>query len=323
VILVANKCDSAGQSAQAGEFSRLGFGEALCVSATNRVNQTVLMERIAGELEHLPAEQPEKEVRKIALVGKRNAGKSTLINAICGRDRVIVSEIPGTTRDAVDVRFEKDGKVFVAIDTAGVRKKGKMSGDIEFYSYVRATRSITRADVILFLIDATLKVSQIDKKLARFIADEYKPCVIVINKWDLAGDLAGTEDYAEYLSEVLPGLRHVPIAFTTATEGKNVQSVLDLAAELFKQASTRIPTPMLNKAIERLSAEKVGGSRKKGGNPKIYYGTQVAVRPISLLLFVNRPELFDEPFERFAIGRLREWLEIQEVPIRLLLRARR
>ncbi|MCD6393693.1 MAG: ribosome biogenesis GTPase Der [Planctomycetes bacterium] len=323
VILVANKCDSARQSAQAGEFSRLGFGEALCVSATNRVNQTVLMERIVGELEHLPAETPEKEVMKIALVGKRNAGKSTLINAICGQDRVIVSEIPGTTRDAVDVRFEKDGKVFVAIDTAGVRKKGKMSGDIEFYSYVRATRSITRADVILFLIDSTLKVSQIDKKLARFIEDEYKPCIIVINKWDLAKDFADTEDYSDYLGEVLPGLRHVPIAFTTATEGKNVQSVLDLAAELFKQASTRIPTPMLNKAIERLSAERVGGSRKKGGNPRIYYGTQVAVRPISLLLFVNRPELFDEPFERFATGRLREWLDIQEVPIRLLLRARR
>ncbi len=323
VILVANKCDSARQSAQAGEFSRLGFGEALCVSATNRVNQTVLMERIVSELEHLPAETPEKEVMKIALVGKRNSGKSTLINAICGQDRVIVSEIPGTTRDAVDVRFEKDGKVFVAIDTAGVRKKGKMSGDIEFYSYVRATRSITRADVILFLIDATLKVSQIDKKLTRFIEDEYKPCVIVINKWDLAKDFAGTEDYADYLEKVLPGLRHVPIAFTTATESKNVQSVLDLAGELFKQASTRISTPMLNKAIERLSAENVGGSRKKGGNPRIYYGTQVAVRPISLLLFVNRPELFDETFERFATGRLREWLGIQEVPIRLLLRARR
>lgn len=323
VILVANKCDSARQSAQAGEFSRLGYGEALCVSATNRVNQTVLMERIVGELEHLPKETPEKEVMKIALVGRRNSGKSTFVNAICGQDRVIVSEIPGTTRDAVDVRFEKDGKVFVAIDTAGVRKKGKMSSDIEFYSYVRATRSITRADVILFLIDATLTVSQIDKKLTRFIEDEYKPCVIVINKWDLAKDFAGTEDYADYLEKVLPGLRHVPIAFTTATEGKNVQSVLDLAAELFKQASTRIPTPILNKAIERLSAENVGGSRKKGGNPKIYYGTQVAVRPISLLLFVNRPELFDEPFERFAIGRLREWLGIQEVPIRLLLRARR
>ena len=321
VILVANKCDSARQSAQAGEFSRLGFGEALCVSATNRVNQTVLMERIVGELEHLPKETPEKEVMKIALVGRRNSGKSTLINAICGQDRVIVSEIPGTTRDAVDVRFEKDGKVFVAIDTAGVRKKGKMSSDIEFYSYVRATRSITRADVILFLIDATLKVSQVDKKLTRFIEDEYKPCVIVINKWDLAKDFAGTEDYADYLEKVLPGLRHVPIAFTTATEGKNVQSVLDLAAELFKQASTRIPTPMLNKAIERLSADRVGGSRR--GNPRIYYGTQVAVRPISLLLFVNRPELFDEPFERFAISRLREWLGIQEVPIRLLLRARR
>jgi len=323
VILAANKCDSPKQSIHAGEFLRLGFGEALCVSATNRLNLAILMERIVGELDHLPAGRPEKEVMKIALVGKRNAGKSTLINAICGQDRVIVSEIPGTTRDAVDVRFEKDGKVFVAIDTAGLRKKSRISGDIEFYSYVRATRSIARADVILFLIDATLKVSQVDKKLARFIEDEYKPCVIVINKWDLAKDFAGTEDYADYLEKVLPGLRHAPIAFTTATEGKNVQSVLDLAVELFKQASRRISTPVLNRAIERLSAEKVGGSRKKGCNPKIYYGTQVAVRPVSLLLFVNRPELFDEPFERFATGRLREWLDIPEVPIRLLLRARR
>jgi len=321
VLLVANKCDSPRQFGQAGEFARLGFGEPVCVSATQNVNKAVLMERIVTALEHLPAEAPEKEVMKIAVVGKRNAGKSTLINAICGQDRVIVSEIPGTTRDAVDVRFEKDGRVFVAIDTAGVRKKSSLAGDIEFYSYTRAMRSVQRADIVLLLIDSTVKISQVDKKLAHLIAEEYKPCILVVNKWDLAKDVASTDDYAEYLGKVLVGLRHAPIAFTTAKDAKNVQSVLDLAAELFKQASTKISTGRLNKAIKMLSEER-GGSRK-GGQPRIYYGTQVATNPVSLLLFVNRPELFDETYQRYAIGRLREWLGIEEVPIRLLLRERR
>lgn len=322
VILVANKCDSPKQFSGAGEFSRLGFGEALCVSATNYINKAILMEQVLEALSHMPKEEPEKAVMKIALVGKRNVGKSTFVNSICGQDRVIVSEIPGTTRDAVDVRFEKDGQTIVAIDTAGVRKKNKQS-DIEFYGYVRATRSIQRADVVLFLIDATLKISQVDKKLANFIADEFKACIIVINKWDLAKDRADTEDYEDYLDEALPGMKYAPLAFTTASESKNIQSVLDLAMELFKEASTQIPTAKLNKAIEMLAEEKVGGSKKKRGFPKIYYATQVAVRPISLLLFVNRPSLFDDQFQRFAVGRLKEWLDLQEVPIRLLLRARR
>lgn len=322
VILVANKCDSPKQFSGAGEFTRLGFGEALCVSATNFINKAILVEQVVDALDHLPKETPEKEVMKIALVGKRNAGKSTFINSICGEDRVIVSEIPGTTRDAVDVRFEKDGKTIVAIDTAGVRKKGKQN-DIEFYGYVRATRSIQRADVVLFLIDATLKISQVDKKLARFIAEEHKACIIVLNKWDLAKDFAQAEDYEDYLDKALPGMKYAPIAFTTASESKNIQSVLDLASELFKQASTQIPTAKLNKAIEMLAEERVGGSRKKSGFPKIYYGTQVAVRPVTLLLFVNRPSLFDDNFQRFAVGRLKEWLDIEEVPIRLLIRARR
>jgi len=321
VICVANKADSAGFFGDAGEFIRLGFGEAICVSATNNVNKSVLLERIINELAHLPTGPPEKEVMKIAVVGKRNAGKSTFINAIVGQDRVIVSEVPGTTRDAVDVRFEKDGRQFLAIDTAGIRKKGKMSGNIEFYSYTRATRSIKRADVVLFLIDATLKVSQIDKKLGHFVVEQFKPCILVMNKWDLAKDFADADDYTAYLNEALPGLSYAPIAFTTATESKNIQSVLDLAAELFKQATAKIPTPMLNKAIEKITAQKVGGS--KGGIPKIYYATQVATGPVTLLLFVNRPQLFDDNFRRFAVNKLRELLGIEEVPIRLLLRARR
>jgi len=138
-VCVANKADSARYFADAGEFIKLGFGEPICVSATNNLNKAVLVERIVDCLQHLPKESPEKEVMKIAIVGKRNSGKSTFINAIVGEDRVIVSEVPGTTRDAVDVRFEKDGRQFVAIDTAGIRKKSKISGSIEFYSYVRAT----------------------------------------------------------------------------------------------------------------------------------------------------------------------------------------
>ncbi len=150
--------------AAAGEFVRLGFGEFLCVSAQNNVNKAVLLDQLFERLEPLlEAGAPPEPVMKIAIVGKRNAGKSSIVNAMAGSERVIVSEIPGTTRDAVDVRIEKDGKTLVVIDTAGVRKKGKMANDIEFYSSVRATRSIKRADVVWFLIDATEPVSQPDK----------------------------------------------------------------------------------------------------------------------------------------------------------------
>jgi len=321
VIGVANKADTNRQFPAAGEFQRLGFGEFLCVSAQNNVNKTVLLDLIYERLGPLgQTGAPPEPVMKIAIVGKRNVGKSSMVNAIAGSERVIVSEVPGTTRDAIDVRIEKDGKTLVVIDTAGVRKRGKMSTDIEFYSYVRSLRSISRADVVWLLIDATERVSEVDKKLSHLIAEEHKACILVVNKWDLAKAAAATGDYEDYLTKTLPVLRYAPIAFTTATESRNVQSVLDLSAELFKQATTWITTGRLNKAFEVIRTERAVPGKKGSKWPKIYYVTQVAANPVTIMMFVNDPGLFDENYRRFVVGRLRDLLPIAEVPIRLLAR---
>ena len=340
VIGVANKADSARMFTAAADFSSLGFGEFLCISAINNLNKAVLLDTIFDKLVHVETSKPAKPAMKLAIVGKRNVGKSTLLNAMVGSERVIVSETPGTTRDSVDVRFEKDGKTIIAIDTAGIKKKSKMTDSIEFYSYIRATQSIRRADVVLFLIDAAEPVSQVDKKLAGYIAQEYKSCIIIINKWDLTqgapiNDSKSkienrkskigltppvTGDYEQYLTKLLPGLRYAPIAFTTATEAKNIQSVLDLATEIFKQTTRRISTAKLNKAFESIKAERLGTAR---GRPRIYYATQIAKNPITIVMFVNNPKLFDESYRRFIINRLRDLLPIDEVPIKLLARPNR
>jgi GTP-binding protein len=321
VLGVANKADETKLFPEAGQFIKLGFGEFLCVSAKNDVNKMVLLDEIFDRLKNTESTKPPEPVMKIAIVGKRNAGKSSIVNAIVGDTRVIVSETPGTTRDAVDVRFEKNNQTIVVIDTPGVRKKGKLAGNIEFYSFVRATSSVRRADVVLLMIDATTTISQPDKKLAQLIADESKPCIIVVNKWDLAKESAMTGQYEEYLTKLLPGLNYAPIAFTTATQTKNIQSVLDLAIQLFKQATTWIPTHKLNEAFEVIKDEQAGGG--KHGRPRMYYATQVAINPVTILMFVNKPKLFDENYRRFLLGRLSDLLPVAEVPIRLLVKPRR
>lgn len=324
VLLLANKADALNTHVDIADFHRLGFGEPMLISALHRGGEGELKDLVVERIRPLAEGQsPDDLAMKIALVGRRNVGKSTFINALAGQERVIVSEIPGTTRDAVDVRFERDGRTYLAIDTAGLRKKSKLSDEIEYYSFHRAELSIRRADVVLFLMDATSEVGQVDKRLAGYIAEQQKPCILVVNKWDLARDRASTEDYSAYLLKTLPGLDYAPVAFTTAFQGRNIQSVIDLAASLFKQARTRVSTKQLNDAVIQATRENSPKPRQGTGAIKVLYATQVAVCPPTLVLFVNHPERVSKSYERFLLHRLHEMLPFSEVPIRLVWRSRR
>ncbi|MFQ5412327.1 MAG: ribosome biogenesis GTPase Der [Phycisphaerae bacterium] len=322
VQLVANKADTPRQEDRAGALAALGFGKPVCVSALHGHNRRELMECVFSRLGDLVADEAPDPVMKVALVGRRNVGKSTFTNALAGGDRVIVSEVPGTTRDSVDVRFDRNGSEFIAIDTAGIKKKRKHKNDIEYYGHTRALASIRRADIVLFLIDSTSSIGEVDKKIARFIVDAYKPCILVVNKWDLAKGRAGPEAYADYLEKTMPHLAYAPLAFTTATEDRNIQSTIDLAQSLFKQARLRVTTGELNRALEDTLAAHQPAADKHGAQPKIYYATQVSIRPPTIVLFVNNPALMREPYRRFVEKRLRESLPFQESPVRLIWRVR-
>lgn len=347
-LLIANKADADKADIALGDFARLGLGTPIGVSAMTGRNIDDVLEAIAKrvDLRSAPTEIPEPEML-LAIVGKRNAGKSTLVNSIAGLyegdpNRVIVSEVPGTTRDSVDVRFEKGGKTLIVIDTAGVRKKRQMvTHDIEFYSFHRAQRSVRRADVVLMLIDGTEPLSEPDRKLGQYIAEQYKPVVLVVNKWDLAmktimanrqakpgapaadvRDDVIMEEYSEYLTTELPWLDYAPIAFVTAKEGKNIQRVIDLSQHLFKQSQERLSTGRLNTAVKQVLTERLPAT-PSGGRLKVYYVTQVDVAPPTLVLFCNQPAYITGEYERFMINRLRDLLPFPEVPIKLHFRGKR
>ena len=278
-----------------------------------------MFDAIRDKLPDISSQLPPAEVRlKLAIVGRRNTGKSTFINSLAQSERMIVSEVAGTTRDSVDVHFESDGLRFMAIDTAGVRRKKSLKSDVEFYSLARAERSIRRADVVLLFLDAQLKISKVDKKLAEYILQEYKPAIFVVNKWDLLAPMP-TSKYGDYLRKTFPSLDHVPIAFITAKEGRNVHAVLNLAQTLYKQACTRIGTGDLNRALrEALTAQPP--PMRFNRRPKVNYATQVATNPPTIVLFTNGPELFDNSYRRFLIKAFRDHFQFREIAIKLYIR---
>lgn len=323
VLLAANKVDEPHMIAQLGELTRLGYGEPIAVSAMSGLGRRELLERISERLQSIADDPQTEPVMKVALVGKRNAGKSTFVNALAGQPRVIVSEVPGTTRDSIDVRIEKDGRAIVVVDTAGVRKKNKLADDIEFFAYSRTLDSIRQADVVLMLIDSTEPVGQVDKRLAAIVAGEFKPCVLVVNKWDLAKGQASTQDYGDYLEKVLPLVDYAPVSFTSANSSRNVAATIDLATELFKQSRTRIGTGPLNQALQKALAEATPSTKRGKRAPRFYYATQISAQPPTIVVFVNSTQAVAPDHQRFLLNRFRESLPFAEIPIRLIFRARR
>jgi GTP-binding protein len=294
----------------------------MLISAAHGRGRAEVLEAVAARLGERAADLP-PPVMKLAVVGKRNAGKSTFINALCGQERVIVSEVPGTTRDSVDVDVELDGRHFVVIDTAGIRKMKKVADDIEFYSHHRAMLSIRRADVVALMIDASVPVSQVDKDLAGRIAKDFKPVLLVVSKWDLARRKAAGEDYAEYLAKTFPELAFAPVSLTAAREGLNVRQTVQLAEQLFRQAGSRVATSPLNTAIEEITLLRSPSHKPGTRPPKILYASQIGTCPPTIVCFVNDVRSFDGSYQRFLLNQLRERLPFAEVPIRLLLRQRR
>lgn len=335
--VVANKCDGPRWEPHAYEAAALGFGEPLCVSAKNNYFRRDFLDALYEEAAAIVArrrdEAPGDEALhagaiKIAFIGKRNAGKSSLVNALAGQKRVIVSEIAGTTRDAVDVRFELDGKSFVAIDTAGLRKKKSFADRIEHFAFDRAQRAIDRADVVFMMIDATEPVSQVDHQLMWLVQRAYKPCLIVINKWDLVegqvhhGKPVTTETYEQYLRAETKGLEFAPLAFISADRGTNVRRTIKLAFDLYQQAGERASTGRLNRKLREILATR-GPSSKLGTFAKAYFIAQVATRPPTIVLVVNVDRLFTNNYQRFLLNALRRELPYPEVPIKLIIKNRR
>ncbi len=323
ILLVVNKVDDEKHEPEALEATRLGFGEPVTVSAISGRGKWDFVEAVAARIDwDADPTPPLQSEMLVAIVGKRNAGKSTFVNALAGSDRVIANELPGTTRDSVDVRFQLDGHTFTAIDTAGARKRKSVEDDVEYYSLHRTLRSIRRADVVMLLVDATAPISQVDKKLSQHIQEHFKPCVIVINKWDLAEEQRTTDDYLDYIADMLRGLDYAPIIFTSALHNDYVADAMLTAVKLYEQSSARVGTGELNQAVRRV-LEARGPSSKLGARAKVYYVTQVDANPPTIVLFVNDPDLFTDQYQRYMINNFREMLPFEEVPIKLVLRGRR
>lgn len=321
VIPVCNKVDSPGNPPlEMYEFYNLGIGELFPVSSIHGLGVGDLLDEIVSHFPEDTGDDEDEDVIHVAIIGKPNAGKSSLINKILGEDRVIVSSIAGTTRDAIDSTYEKDGQKYVLIDTAGMRKRGKISEDVERYSVVRALNAVDRADACVILVDATEGVTEQDTKIAGYAHDNGKACVIAVNKWDLVEKETNTmNNFKNKIKDGFNFMMYAPSIFISAKTGQRIDQLFDLINSAVAENSKRISTGLLNDVINEAIA-MVQPPSDKGKRLKIYYATQASVKPPTFILFVNNAELAHYSYVRYLENQLRAKFGFEGTPIKFIVR---
>ena len=323
VVLCVNKCDGIGEPpAEFYEFYNLGLGDPIQVSSVHGHGTGDLLDAV---FEHRPEEAEEEEGLeniRVAVIGKPNAGKSSLINQIAGEDRCIVSDIAGTTRDAIDTQIENDYGRFTLIDTAGIRRKSRVDDEIEKYSVIRAQMAIDRSDVCVIMIDATEGFTEQDSKVAGLAHEAGKGCVIAVNKWDaVEKDGRTMQEYRKKLEVDFSFMAYAPMVFISAKTGQRLDQLFELIQRVANFNAMRITTGMLNDVLAQATA-RVQPPTDKGKRLKIYYMTQASTKPPTFVCFVNRAELFHFSYQRYLENRIRETFGMEGTPIRFLIRER-
>ena len=304
VVLTVNKVDDLNITDQSHEFLKLGFGEPHLISSLHNNGITQLMNTVVKSIPRQKIEEPDNRF-KITFLGRPNAGKSSLLNAIVNEERVIVSDVPGTTRDAVDVSYWQNGNQFCFTDTAGMRRRAKIDDGVEYYSVVRTNRAVETADIVVVLIDSEKGLSQQDKRLIQLTMDAKKPMIVYVNKWDLMerSDEVRKEMEADFIAS-MPPLEYYPIIFGSALTKHHIQKLLDLIPEVIETANRRISTSELNQFITKVIKQNPPPAKYKK-TVKLYYCTQTSVAPPHFVFFVNNPDHINDKYTRFLEKRLR------------------
>ncbi len=323
LLLVVNKVDNIGEPPpEVYEFYNLGIGEFFCISSSHGLGIGEVLDRVYDLCPESKFEDDEEDIIKVAVVGKPNVGKSSLINKILGEDRVIVSDVPGTTRDAIDTYYTIDDQKFCFIDTAGLRKRGKITDNIERYSTMRSLRAVDRSDVVLVLIDATEGVTEQDTKIAGYAHNQGKASIILVNKWDLIEkDSKTVEEYRNAVYNKLGFMLYAPIEFISAKTGQRVNKLVDMIQRVASTSETRIPTGMLNDVLNDAML-MVQPPSDKGRRLKIYYMTQVKVKPPTFVIFCNDQKLCHYSYLRYIENQMRTNFGFEGTPLVFIVRER-
>jgi GTPase len=321
VILVANKVDNEKDHLEIFEFMKLGFGEPFPVGALHGRNMGNFLDELATCVNDMPEEEAEETI-KVAIVGKPNVGKSSLLNKLIGQQSLIVSDVPGTTRDSIDLSMKYFDKKITFIDTAGLRRKAKIKYGVEYFSTMRTIESVGEADIVLLMLDATDDVSNQDQKIASYALRNHKDIIILMNKWDLiVKDNQSTKKFTKKIIDQLKFIDHAPIIFVSALTGQRVQKILEKVIEVYTESQKRIPTAKLNTFLEKV----VGffpPSHSSGKHAMIYYCTQIRSHPPTFIFFCNNPKLITVSYRRYLENKLRDEYKFAGAALKLLFRGR-